>query len=869
MKKIKYLFLSLLLLPLLTGCSLFDRFFGNDDIEITYVFNDKTLVRTYDSYDKVTFETYNTTTGYEFKGWTFKDSTSIVTKNDLKGKTSVKLYPLITLTEYSITYNLDGGVNNPNNPSFYTIESEVTISSPTKEDYAFVGWTTTTITEPTKTYKIEKGSYGDITLNANYIHGMVSVSFYGYEEYDQVIDYNTLCTKPTDPTKIGDTFDYWATDDSLSTPFDFESPVTKSITLYPKWKNTKFYTLTIDNNSLINSNYNNGQTLPKGAIINLSTDYIIENHEFTGWYIDGELYSKNYKMTYTMPNSNLTITPMFNSITTYEYTIGSNTNLFTGIMQESNGKLYGYNITDYNNSPTGLYISYNALDKLKPGLNSFIYENRLIINVFIKVKDKDVTNIFVDYDINYPLSTLTFNEVEGYNYSYSLDGGEYVSCHNGSTFNITNKNTSHTLEVKCDDGTPVNYTIEAISPTANQYLEDTFTYQGNTYDHYIDSDSDLKALLEYYAYVGYPKNGGTSYSFSFYHKDGGNLAEKYAQIIKREISVPYGLEYLYPTSGKEITITYKSRGTFNSLSTTQERNDLTNTYFLESTRSEDFNDFYIEKCSKSQEVRTIYELENLEFNVKPIITDTKVLQLYNKAKEILRNYVDDYMSDFEKVKAIYDYLASYVTYDDALLLISENRSDYKSFTAYSALMDGIAVCDGISSAFKLLCNIEGIESVEVIGSASTGGHAWNKVKIGNVWYGLDATWSTTTLGSAGEYVYHEYFMINEVDLINIGKGHYEQAEVDGGYLYYHNIDIIANNSLTYYDLMMYGKYDLVCQSKSEYIDMHNYFSDNNINYIELYLDGITYNDIKNAVMFSSYNIYFSNEDIHRIYLLHK
>ena len=69
--------------------------------------------------------------------------------------------------------------------------------------------------------------------------------------------------------------------------------------------------------------------------------------------------------------------------------------------------------------------------------------------------------------------------------------------------------------------------------------------------------------------------------------------------------------------------------------------------------------------------------------------------------------------------------------------------------------------------------------------------------------------------------------------------------------------------------MMYGKYDLVCQSKSEYIDMHNYFRDNNINYIELYLDGITYNDIKNAVMFSSYNIYYSDVDTHRIYLLHK
>lgn len=883
MKKIIYLFFTFLLMLCLTACSIFNNDTKkNTYITIGYVINDKKEYRTYDDYNEIEFIDYQTTTGYEFVGWSL-DKETIVTKTDLKDKTEVTLYPIVKLINYKIIYELDGGENNPSNPNYYTIESEIDIYSPTKTGYAFSGWTTDTITTPTSNYKIEKGSYGNITLMANYIHGKVNVIFYGYEELNQVIDYNTTCTKPTDPVKFGDTFKCWCTDPSLdaSTEFDFTTPITNTITLYPKWNNTVFYTLTIENSELIESNYSNASKLPKDVVINLKTDYIIEDYEFKGWYVNDELYSKNYKLSITMPSSNLKITPVFNSINTLEYTLNTNTNLYTGIIKQTDGKLYGSNV--YNNyghtTSNELYILPTVLEKLSPGLHSFMYEDRLIINVFIKVKNKDVTNILVDYDINYPKATLLFDYIDGYTYSYSLDNGTYKECVSGEMFTISNKLIAHTIDVKCEDGSPVNYVIEAIPATAQTYLEKQFTYQGNTYDHYVETDSDLKAILEYCIYAKYPSLGGTEYDFTFFY-NGSDLDDKCKKIIRRELSIPYGLVYGISSVGKVVTITLSSSGKFNTEKTSQTNNNLEHTQFLPSYRSSTYNDFYIEKCSKTQTIRSIYELEVLNIGIRPIIEDTKAQVLYERAKNILRDYVGDYMTDFEKVNAIYDYLATYVTYDYKLLEMDDEQSfepgvvasDYQSFTAYAALVEGIAVCDGISSAFKLLCTMEGIESIEVIGAAANGGHAWNKVKLGNVWYGVDTTWSRTTLTDVGEFVSHRYFMINEIGLKTIGNCHYEQGEIDGGYIKYFNIDITSNSSLDYYELKMYGNYDLVCSSKSEFKEMYYALKDNQVDYVELRLSGVTPTEIiqANSTIFGSiYNVYSSSSDLYHVTLLKK
>lgn len=851
MKKIIYLFFACALLVCLTGCDFFN-FIDKDttskktNITIGYVIGEKITYKIYDSYDDITFMELETETGYELLGWSFTKNGDVITKEDLKDKTQVNVYPIIGLKNYRINYDLDGGINNNSNPLTYTIEDEFTIKAPTKTNYAFTGWTTDTITTPVLEYKITLGSYGDLNLKANYEHGKVNVIF-NYEGIEmQTIDYNTCCTKPEDPTKMFDTFVCWCTDDSLEEEFDFSKPVLESITLYPKWASTVFYTLTITNNDLIKSNYETGKQLPKDAVIDLTTDYLVNGYAFKGWYVNGEYITNYYALEVSMPEGNLLIEPLFETVENYTYTLGSKTNLQTNITKEGNGELYGEGIgSDYGHSSNKLYLKYSTLEKLTPGVHSFVYEYRLMFNVYVIQSATKVPDITIDYDINYPYATILFNEVEGVSYSYALDEEDFVDCHSGDTFDIGDKFSEHNIMLRAGSAIRT-FAIEELPAQAQTYATKTFKYQGDVYDHYIDSMDDLRILLEYYAYSVYPSAGGTSYPFDFYYPNAINMsaAEDYEYVIKRLISVPYDLQYSFTQGSKVVNFELKSDGLFNSLNTTQVKEDVTTTIFMPSTRNES-TQLYVDKCSKTQEVKTIYELEALNLGVKPIITDTKTLELYNKARYVLYTYVDDSMTEFEKCKAIYDYLASYVTYDDALLVLEGKKSDYSSFTSYAALVRGIAVCDGISSAYKLLCTLEGIECIEVVGAAKGGGHAWNKVKIAGAWYGVDATWARLEITDTGVYITHNYFLIDELTLMTFGSSrHFEQAEVVGTNTYsYINVVNTANNKLSYFDLISYGDFDLVCTSVIEFRGMVDYFRTIGLNFVEIKLVGLEYSDV--------------------------
>ncbi|ACD14164.1 transglutaminase domain-containing protein [Clostridium botulinum] len=113
-------------------------------------------------------------------------------------------------------------------------------------------------------------------------------------------------------------------------------------------------------------------------------------------------------------------------------------------------------------------------------------------------------------------------------------------------------------------------------------------------------------------------------------------------------------------------------------------------------------------------------------------------------KKITDKLINDKMSDFEKVKAINDYLANRYEYDYTL----------SSSNVYSALITNYTVCQGYSlTAYKMLKNA-GIESRIGVGTNKGASHSWNIVKIEDSWYHLDITNNDSTRSN-------KYFLVSD------------------------------------------------------------------------------------------------------------
>ncbi len=93
-------------------------------------------------------------------------------------------------------------------------------------------------------------------------------------------------------------------------------------------------------------------------------------------------------------------------------------------------------------------------------------------------------------------------------------------------------------------------------------------------------------------------------------------------------------------------------------------------------------------------------------------------------------------SDFEKELIIHDALCKTVTYDSDFDFDGKNNI----YTAYGALVNGRAVCEGYARAFKLLCRYADIKCILITGDSRGVGHMWNMVELDSQWYHVDVTW---------------------------------------------------------------------------------------------------------------------------------
>jgi hypothetical protein len=198
--------------------------------------------------------------------------------------------------------------------------------------------------------------------------------------------------------------------------------------------------------------------------------------------------------------------------------------------------------------------------------------------------------------------------------------------------------------------------------------------------------------------------------------------------------------------------------------------------------------------SSSKPTVTVTTTEQLYYVVQsgyqpmfPIGADAdnnKAYAAYAYAHLILRKIITDEMTDAQKAHAIYDWIMWRVDYDYDMLRLSDNPAEAVKYSSY--YLDGVlnasqsaqsyAVCDAMSKAYALMCNMENIDCMRVTGEGLTAdqngnpawaGHAWNKVKIDGEWYIVDCTWGDVAVpldNKVYELASHAYLFLTDKEV---------------------------------------------------------------------------------------------------------
>lgn len=167
----------------------------------------------------------------------------------------------------------------------------------------------------------------------------------------------------------------------------------------------------------------------------------------------------------------------------------------------------------------------------------------------------------------------------------------------------------------------------------------------------------------------------------------------------------------------------------------------------------------------------IYSLININYFFPSQVIKKLILAVDEKTKEIVKQVIKSGMTEREKVRALHDYLVLNTKYDTDNYY-TDTLSD-PSFTAYGALFNKVAVCQGYAAAMNKLLREADINSKMVTGLAgynieTAEAHAWNLVEIDGQWYHLDATWDDP-VSEEEDGLSHNYFLITAEQ---ISKDHY-------------------------------------------------------------------------------------------------
>lgn len=210
--------------------------------------------------------------GHTFIGW-FDNSDNEITSISTTDSEDRELFARWIPNKYTITYNLDGGINSNSNPLEYVYGVGVSsFAQPTKEGYTFVGWFDSSDKEITSITTTESANK---ELSAKWVVNEPIVEKYtvkfdtrgGTDIPVLIINKGDLISLVANPTKEGYTFAGWYTSLDYNTKWDFKKDIVeRDMSLYAKWDEI----MSPNNPTNTNPDITENNVLPQTGILNIN-----------------------------------------------------------------------------------------------------------------------------------------------------------------------------------------------------------------------------------------------------------------------------------------------------------------------------------------------------------------------------------------------------------------------------------------------------------------------------------------------------------------------------------------------------------------------------------------------------------------------
>lgn len=152
----------------------------------------------------------------------------------------------------------------------------------------------------------------------------------------------------------------------------------------------------------------------------------------------------------------------------------------------------------------------------------------------------------------------------------------------------------------------------------------------------------------------------------------------------------------------------------------------------------------------ASQVKISYDIDYLTSTLQEDEID-RVLQAIFK-----KNDLYNIREALPRIKYAYDYIIANVKYDNKFV----------GHSAYSALIEKTAVCEGCASLLYRMLSMFGVPCRIVTGRGLSENHAWNLIKLNEKWYNVDVTWDLYRCATERSLSLYGYFLKADSSFMN-------------------------------------------------------------------------------------------------------